>query len=286
MTHFATADDDPEFMRAQLEAFATFVARLRARWPELTVHAANSAATLHERGDPLRDGPLRDRDLRLRSDAATIPPPIGWSRRSSSARTSPRSSRRGRATAPGTAAGSSPTRETWIATVPIGYADGVRAGADQQLRRADRRAPLSAGRDGQHGQRHGRPRSRAAQVAVGDEATLIGRDGAERQTAEDLAGADRDDQLRDPHRHLAAGARGPTTATGARHERRPDRRAGARSPAAAGWSAAPSAIGCCSGPTGDFDVASTAPSSRPPARWPSTPGRSRSSCRRGSGPGG
>ena len=33
MTHFATADDDPEFMRQQLEAFSEFVARLRRDRP-------------------------------------------------------------------------------------------------------------------------------------------------------------------------------------------------------------------------------------------------------------
>ena len=49
MTHFATADDDPEFMAVQLGRFAPFVQTLRSRAPEIVAHAANSAATL---GDP------------------------------------------------------------------------------------------------------------------------------------------------------------------------------------------------------------------------------------------
>ena len=52
MTHFATADDDPEFMREQLEAFGAFVARLRRDRRRLVVHAANSAATLRGRPRP------------------------------------------------------------------------------------------------------------------------------------------------------------------------------------------------------------------------------------------
>ena len=48
MTHFATADDDPEFMERQLEAFVPFASALRERWPDIAVHAANSAATLRE----------------------------------------------------------------------------------------------------------------------------------------------------------------------------------------------------------------------------------------------
>ena len=48
MTHFATADEELEFMRLQLERFERFLAELRARHPRLIAHAANSAATLRE----------------------------------------------------------------------------------------------------------------------------------------------------------------------------------------------------------------------------------------------
>jgi len=48
MTHFATADGDPEFMAAQLAVFEPFAAELRRRAPWIIVHAANSAATVNE----------------------------------------------------------------------------------------------------------------------------------------------------------------------------------------------------------------------------------------------
>ena len=81
-------------------------------------------------------------------------------------------------------------RDTWLATIPIGYADGIRRALSGQLRRADRRAALPAGRHGQHGQHHRRPRAGpAARVAPEAPVTLIGRDGAERQTVEELANA-------------------------------------------------------------------------------------------------
>jgi alanine racemase len=47
MTHFATADGDLEFLRAQLAAFAPFISAMRELGgAEIVVHAANSAATL------------------------------------------------------------------------------------------------------------------------------------------------------------------------------------------------------------------------------------------------
>ena len=186
MTHFATADDDPEFMRQQLEAFSEFVARLRARSPRLTVHAANSAATL--RGaethfemvrcgiaiygcDPMNEDPAAHQlepALELRSYVAAVK----LARPGRQRRLRPPLHRRAR-------------------DLDRHAADRLRRrgppSADQQLRRADRRAPLPAGGDRQHGQRHRGRSDRILGVAVGDEATLIGRDGAERQTAEDLA---------------------------------------------------------------------------------------------------
>ena len=48
MTHFASADEDPEFIAAQLARFEPFVRALRERRPGIVVHAANSAATLRE----------------------------------------------------------------------------------------------------------------------------------------------------------------------------------------------------------------------------------------------
>jgi alanine racemase len=50
MTHFATADelDDDGFFASQLEAFSRWAEAEKARQPDLIVHAANSAATLRE----------------------------------------------------------------------------------------------------------------------------------------------------------------------------------------------------------------------------------------------
>jgi len=125
MTHFATADDDPEFMERQLKAFEPFAAELRRRWPDIAVHAANSAATLREPRshmtlvrcgiaiygcDPMHQDPdayKLEPALELRSYVAALKraqqgDSAGYGRRFIS---------------PG---------ETWIATVPIGYGDGIR----------------------------------------------------------------------------------------------------------------------------------------------------------------
>ncbi|MEA2202070.1 MAG: alanine racemase [Solirubrobacteraceae bacterium] len=52
MTHFATADDlnDDGFFARQLAAFAEWAGALKAEQPELVVHAANSAAMLRDAG--------------------------------------------------------------------------------------------------------------------------------------------------------------------------------------------------------------------------------------------
>lgn len=46
MTHFATADDDVEAMSRQLEVFEQAIAPVRRRFPDVRYHASNSAATL------------------------------------------------------------------------------------------------------------------------------------------------------------------------------------------------------------------------------------------------
>jgi alanine racemase len=77
-------------------------------------------------------------------------------------------------------------RDTWIATLPIGYGDGIRRALTNNcdILIGGRRYPLvgtvsmdnvtvDVGPD--------------PDVTLGDVATIIGRDGTERQTAEDLA---------------------------------------------------------------------------------------------------
>lgn len=50
MTHFATADDleDGGFFAEQLAIFTRWARRIKEKWPEVLVHAANSAATLRD----------------------------------------------------------------------------------------------------------------------------------------------------------------------------------------------------------------------------------------------
>jgi alanine racemase len=144
MTHFATADDRADaFFAEQLTRFTAWVAPLRERHPDAVVHAANSAATLREPAahfDLVRPGVAlygldpfgRDPDehglapvLRLTSYVAEVKPcrvgeSAGYGRRFVA------------------------TRETVLATVPIGYGDGWRRGltndADGVIR--GRRFPL------------------------------------------------------------------------------------------------------------------------------------------------
>ena len=185
MTHLATADDDPEFVAAQLAVFTPFVTELQERAGRLRVHAANSAATLSaptSHFDMVRCGialhgcdPMnRDPEshglepaLELTSYVAAVKP-----------------------IRPGESAGYGrrfiAERETWIATLPIGYADGVRRALTNNgdVLIDGRRYPIvgtvsmdnitvDVGPD--------------PTVVVGDPAVLIGRSGAERQTVEDLA---------------------------------------------------------------------------------------------------
>jgi alanine racemase len=179
MTHFATADDDPEFMAQQLERF-------RAWDVDAPRHAANSAATL--RGpeahfdmvrcgiaiygmDPFHRDPADhglEPALELVSYVAAVKraepgDSVGYGRRFVA------------------------ERGTWIATIPIGYGDGVRRGLTN---RADvlvggRRVPLvgTVSMDNVTADLGDEP------VAAGTEAVLIGARGGERILAEDWARA-------------------------------------------------------------------------------------------------
>ena len=184
MTHFATADEPgDEFFGAQLDAF-------RSSWrdvgrDDLLLHAANSAAALREPAshfdmvrcgvaiygmDPFGEDPAEhglEPALSLHSWVGAV--------RRFEAGDSAGYGRRWSAPEP-----------TWVATMPIGYGDGWRRAPHQQLRRADPRAPASAGRHGQHGQHHGGARA-DTDVAVGDEVVLIGAQGEERILAEEVA---------------------------------------------------------------------------------------------------
>ena len=185
MTHFATADDDLEFVAAQLEAFAPFASELRRLSPDIVVHAANSAATMRAPQthfdlvrcgiaiygcDPMQADPEPyglEPALELTSYVAAL-----------------------KRAQPGDSAGYGrrfvAEHETWLATVPIGYGDGVRRlltnNCDVLI--GGSRYPLvgTVSMDNITVDVGG-----PDAVRIGERATLIGRDGAERQTAEDLA---------------------------------------------------------------------------------------------------
>jgi alanine racemase len=185
MTHFATADEDPEFLSAQLEAFRPFVARLRAAAPDVIVHSANSAALLGEPashwdmvrpgiaiygGDPMNDDPAHhglEPALALTSYVAAVKlaregDSVGYGRRFIA------------------------RRDTWIATLPIGYADGIKRclSNNAEVLVGGRRYPLVGTVSMDNITIDLGPR---ATPRVGDAATLLGQDGGERQTAEELA---------------------------------------------------------------------------------------------------
>ncbi len=186
MTHFATADEpgDEHFPR-QLERFTAFADQVRADHPGVIAHAANSAATLRERAahfdmvrcgiavygmDPFQQHPAAhglQPALELHSYVAAL-----------------------KRFQPGDSAGYgrrwTADRATWVATLPIGYGDGWRRALtnDCDVLIGGRRYPLvgtvsmdnvtvDLGPD--------------TDVAVGAPAVLIGAQGEDAITAEEVA---------------------------------------------------------------------------------------------------
>jgi alanine racemase len=186
-THFATADERGDaFFGEQLARFRAWAEPLRAAHPGLLLHAANSAATLRDPAshfdlvrpgiaiyglDPFGEDPAaRDLEpaLELVSYVAAV-----------------------KTAAAGDSAGYGrryvAQRDTLLATVPIGYGDGYRRGLTNQAtallhgRRIDLVGTVSmdnvtfdVGAAG-------------LGPKVGDDVVLIGAQGHERVTAEDLA---------------------------------------------------------------------------------------------------
>jgi alanine racemase len=182
----ATADGDLEFVREQLAEFAPFIHAMRELGgADLIVHAANSAATLRcpeSHFDMVRCGiAIYGCDpMNAAPDAYALEPALELTSYVAAVKRA----------GVGDSAGYGRTfiagRETWIATVPIGYADGIRRGLSNNcdVLVGARRYPLvgtvsmdnvtlDLGPD--------------AAARTGEVATIIGRNGAERQTAEDLA---------------------------------------------------------------------------------------------------
>jgi alanine racemase len=183
-THFATADEDPEFLAVQLAAFEPFARAMRERG-DVVVHAANSAATLREPAshydmvrcgiaiygcDPFGVDPDRqglEPALELSSYVAAVKlarsgESAGYGRRFIA------------------------DDDTWIATIPIGYADGVNRALTNNCDAliGGRRFPFAGTVSMDNITVDLGPEPA---VAVGDTVILIGRSGGERQTAEDVS---------------------------------------------------------------------------------------------------
>lgn len=185
MTHFATADGDLEFVERQLAVFERFTREVRRLNDRAVIHAANSAAVLRVRSshldlvrcgiaiygcDPMNEDPRGhglEPALSLVSYVAAVKPAragdsAGYGRRFIA------------------------SEDTWVATLPIGYADGVarRLTNNCDVLIGGRRYPLVGTVSMDNITVDVGP---APQVAVGERAVLIGADGGERQTAEDIA---------------------------------------------------------------------------------------------------
>jgi alanine racemase len=187
MTHFATADDDADFMREQLARFLPWADGLQERHPGIVRHAANSAATLGEPAsrldmvrcgvaiygmDPFQRDPAEHGltpALELVSYVAEV--------------------KRARA---GESAGYGrrfiAERDTFIATIPIGYGDGVRRGLTNRIDVlvGGRRLPIAGTVSMDNVTVDLGPDD---PVAVGTEVVLLGARDGERILAEDWARA-------------------------------------------------------------------------------------------------
>jgi alanine racemase len=185
MTHFATADDDPEFVQTQLARFEPFVAELRRLHPGVVVHAANSAAVLNSPGshyDLVRCGiALYGLDpMQRRAEEHGLEPALELTSYVSAVK----------AALPGESAGYGrlfvTDHETRLATIPIGYADGIRRAFTNNLDVLidGRRHPVvgAVSMDNITAEI-----AEGANVQPGARVTIIGTDGSERQSAEDLA---------------------------------------------------------------------------------------------------
>ena len=144
-THLATADEpdsDSGFFEEQLDRFEAVVAAVRAEFPDVLAHAANSAAVFRDRrshfdfarcgvaiygldpfqGDPAERGLAPA--LSLRSYVADVKRfPAG---------TSAGYGRRWQAPV-----------DTWVGVIPLGYGDGVRRGPDATTPRFLSAAPAT-----------------------------------------------------------------------------------------------------------------------------------------------
>ncbi len=185
MTHFPCATEDPTSVDRQLERFLPGVELVKAQWPQATAHAANSAATLYcpqAHLDMVRCG-IAVYGLSPGGGDATaegLAPVLSWTSRVILVKSVPA----------GEGVGYShtfrPAKDTHVALVPLGYADGlfrVLGNRGHVLIRG-RSYPI-AGRVSMDS--FAVDIGATPEVRAGDTVTLIGRDGDSRVSAEDIA---------------------------------------------------------------------------------------------------
>ena len=186
-THFATADDDPGFMRVQLKIFMRVLSQLRNDGIRVKhIHAANSAALLNGSEsyfNVVRPGVLLYGLAPMAGSGieAQLKPVMSWKTQIAQTKTLP----------PGSPVGYGKAYRTrgheMLAVAPVGYADGLR------------RTPFSWREVLIHGLRApvvGRVSmekitvnvSHIAGVQAGDEVVLLGPQGEDRISAEEIAG--------------------------------------------------------------------------------------------------
>jgi alanine racemase len=185
MTHFACAAEDQTTVELQLERFLPVAELVKREWPRAIAHGANSAATLQCPGahlDMVRCGgavyglsPIQEDSL-----AEGLQPALSWRSQVVVVKRVPA----------GEGVGYGHVfrayKETDVALVPVGYADGlfrVLSNGGHVLING-RRYPL-AGRISMDS--FAVDVGTRGHVTPGDTATLIGTDGDERISAEDLA---------------------------------------------------------------------------------------------------
>jgi alanine racemase len=186
MTHFACAPEGPASVEDQLGRFLPCVQRVRAEWPDAEAHAANSAATVrHSRShlDFVRCGIAVYGMSPFGGDAEQegLTPALSWTSQLVLVKDVPA----------GEGVGYSHTyrapTDRKIGLVPVGYADGVfRAlGNVGSVLIGGRRYPM-AGRVSMDS--FSVDLGPETDARPGDTVTLIGRDGGERISAEEVAG--------------------------------------------------------------------------------------------------
>ena len=186
-THFSVADDDLEYTREQLQTFKDVVAPLRATGFNFKyIHAANSAAILGSRDNYfniVRAGLLLY-GLQPSSDSITplahLQPVMAWKTVIAQVKTLPANSTIGYGNTYTT------RRQETIAVLPVGYADGLRRSPHtwREVLVHGRRVPI-VGRVSM--EKTTISVTDVPEVSIGDEVVLLGKQGDDEITADEIA---------------------------------------------------------------------------------------------------